>query len=62
MDDPIDEVALNALIASGVDPAVAYEASRIESPTEPPKNEPPRSGCLGLFVFIALVLVWRSLF
>jgi hypothetical protein len=61
MSDDIDEVSLNALIASGVDPAVAYEAAKREpdEPSEP--GEPPRSGCLGVLVLVAVVFAYTVL-
>jgi hypothetical protein len=57
MDDQIDNDALEILIASGVDVPTAIEASRFE----PPQNKPPKSGCLTVFVFVAVVFAYTVL-
>jgi hypothetical protein len=58
MSDDIDEVALNALIASGIDPATAFVAAER---TEPPRpGQPNRWSSFGLLVgvLIGALLMW----
>jgi hypothetical protein len=49
--DDIDEVALNVLLAEGVDLPTALEASRRNS-----GDPSPESGCLGVVVLIVVAV------
>jgi hypothetical protein len=56
-DDQEFDESLEILLASGVDVPTAIEAAK----REPPQAEPPKSGCLGVFVFVAVVFAYTVL-
>jgi len=51
-DDEIDEVALNVLLAEGLDAPTAWEASRRDSSAESPESA--AKGCTGAVVLLAV--------
>lgn len=57
-DESLDEVALNALLAEGIDLPTAWEASRILPGNENPdkRPEPASWATVAILLFVALVV------